>query len=387
MVAVRPLFSSLVLAFALWLGAIAAAFSQAEFETSAPYALLMDHASGTVLYQRDADALFHPASMAKLMTVAVVLDMVQSGELSLDDEFIISEHAWRTGGAPSTGSTMFAELGSMVRVEDLLKSVVIQSGNDASIALAEGIAGNEAVFASMMNEFADRIGMENSNFTNPSGLPNEDMVSTARDIVTLARYIINEFPEYYPWFGETSFTWNNITQSNRNALIGQLGIDGLKTGHLGEAGYGIVVSGQQGDRRLIGLVHGLETESSRTEAARQLMTWGTRAFERVAAFADGDVVGEVRVYGGERSHVAVSGEGPIDLYLPRGSRRCISANIVYQAPISPPVEQGQLLAELNILCDDRLIQTAPLYAAEFVGQGDLTRRAADALVELTLGWL
>lgn len=362
--------------------------AQVSFETRAPYALLMDHESGTVLFQKDADTPMEPASMAKLMTVAVVLDMVKRGALDLDDEFFISENAWRTGGAPSGGSTMFAELGSRVSVDDLLHSVIIQSGNDASIALAEGIAGSETAFADIMNQFARDIGLTESNFTNASGLPDPDMYVTARDLADLSRYIIREFPDYYPVFSIQEFTWNNIRQSNRNGLL-DLGIsvDGLKTGHTNSAGYGIVVSTTEGGRRLIGVVHGLQSVNERNEAARSLITWGARSFERVPAFADQAIVGYANVYGGEDSRVGLIGEGSIDIYIPRGNRQCLSATITYSAPILPPVQMGDRLAQLNILCNDQLIQSAPLYAAESVGNGDIVRRATDAFWELSLGWI
>lgn len=382
--------AALSIAFAvLSLFAIASgAQAQNTFDTRAPYALLMDYESGTVLFQKEADTRMEPASMAKLMTIAVVLDLVKNGSLSLDDEFHISENAWRTGGATSGGSTMFADLNSQVSVDDLLHSVIIQSGNDASIALAEGIAGTESAFAAMMNEMAWRIGMEDSHFTNSSGLPDPEMYSTARDLADLARYIIREFPDYYDNFAVPEMTWNNIQQPNRNELLSaNIGVDGLKTGHTNSSGYGMVVSTTEGGRRLIGVLHGLESSSQRTQEARALVTWGARSFERIPAFEAGATVGHARIYGGEESEVALIGEGSIDLYIPRGSRRCLSAQIVYDAPIRPPVTQGQRLAQLNVLCDDQLIQSAPLYAAEPVAEGNLVRKASDALWELATGWI
>lgn len=361
--------------------------AQLDFDTRAPYAILVDHESGTVLFQKEADALIEPASMAKLMTLAVVLDMIKRGALELTDQFFISEHAWRTGGAPSGGSTMFAELGSQVSVDDLLHSVIVQSGNDAAIALAEGIAGSEAAFAAIMNEFALDIGLTESHFTNASGLPDPDMLVTVRDLADLGRYIVREFPEYYPVFAEEEFTWNGIRQLNRNGLLNLgIGVDGLKTGHTDSAGYGIVVSTAEGGRRLVGVLHGMQSVAERNEEARKLITWGSRSFERIPAYAEGVVVGQASVYGGDQAQVGLVGEGSIDIYLPRGNRRCLSAHISYTAPILPPVRQGDRLAQLNILCNDQLIQTAPLYAAEPVGEGDIVRKASDALWELAFGW-
>ncbi|WP_196258333.1 D-alanyl-D-alanine carboxypeptidase family protein [Pelagibacterium limicola] len=368
-------------------GANAPALAQADFETAAPYAILMDHESGAILYQRGADERVEPASMAKLMTVAVALDLVRQGALDLEDTIQISEHAWRTGGAPARGTTMFAELGSRVRVDDLLHSTIIQSGNDATIALAEGIAGSETAFAGLMNQFAIEIGLKNSHFTNPSGLPDPEMYSTVRDLALLARYIIREFPDYYPVFSEEAFEWNGIYQRNRNDLVGQLGIDGLKTGSTNAAGHGVVVSTTEGERRLVGVVHGLATAQQRTDDMRRLITWGTTSFERLPAFAEGSIIGHASVYGGADSQVGLVGERGVDIFLLRGNRQCLRGNITYRMPILPPVKRGDQIAHLNIFCDDQLVQAVPLYAAEDVEVGGIVRRATDALWELAFGWL
>lgn len=367
---------------------ISSALAQVEFESRAKFAILMDYESGTVLYQKNADEPMEPASMAKLMTIAVVFERLKSGQLELSDEFFISEKAWREGGASSGGSTMFAELNSKVSVENLVKSVIIQSGNDASIALAEGIGGTEDSFVRVMNELAADIGLENSNFENSTGLPDENMLVTARDLANLGRYIIKNFPEYYEIFSQEAFEWNGINQRNRNTLLDDgIGVDGLKTGHTEASGYGIVASTTEGGRRLVAVLHGMESMSERREEARKLITWGTRTFEKLETFKDGEIVGEVGVYGGEISKVGLIGDGAIDLYVPKGSRRCLNARIVYQGPIMPPVDRGQYLADLHVYCDENLIQKTPLYAAETVEQGDLVRQATDALKELTLGWL
>lgn len=364
------------------------AFAQAEFDTKARFAVLMDYESGTVIFQKDADARLEPASMAKLMAVAVVFDELRAGRVSLDDEFFVSEHAWRTGGAASGGSTMFAELNSKIRVEDLLRSVIIQSGNDAAIVLAEGIAGSEGTFALMMNELAKKIGLSESHFTNPTGLPDPEMYSSARDLAELGRYLIAEFPQFYHYFSEPEMEWNKIKQSNRNALVEMgIGVDGLKTGHTNAAGYGSVTSTDQGDRRLIAVVHGLTSMRERNEEARKLLLWGARAFERFAPYPAGTIIAHADVYGGEVASVGLVGNGEIALYLPRGSRQCLSATVDYTSPLMPPVTEGDRIAELRVYCNDQLVQSAPLFAAETVGQGDLLRRATDALKQLALGWL
>lgn len=370
------------------LALVGSAVAQAEFDTKAKFAVLMDYESGTVIFQKEADTALEPASMTKLMTLAVVFNEIRAGRVSLDDEFFVSENAWRTGGAASGGSTMFAELNSQIRVEDLVRSVIIQSGNDAAIVLAEGIAGSESTFALMMNELARDLGLEGSNFTNSTGLPDPDEYSTARDLAELARYLIREFPEYYHYFSEPSMEWNGINQSNRNSLVEMgIGVDGLKTGHTEAAGYGSVTSTDQGDRRLIAVVHGLGSMRERTEEARKLLTWGARAFERFTPYAEGQIVAYADVYGGASPNVGLVGNGEIALYLPRGSRQCLSATVNYRAPLLPPVTQGDRIAELRVYCNDQLVQAAPLYAAESVGQGDLVRRATDALKQLALGWL
>lgn len=373
---------------AIVLALAAPAWAQANFDTKAKFAILMDQETGTVIFQKDADLPMEPASMAKLMTIAVVFNEIRLGRVSLSDEFFVSEHAWRTGGAASGGSTMFAELNSKISVEDLVRSVIIQSGNDASIILAEGIAGSEASFAAMMNELGEDIGLTGSYFTNPAGLPDPEMRVTARDLADLARYLIREFPQYYHYFSEPEMEWNGIKQSNRNSLVELgIGVDGLKTGHTEAAGYGSVISTKEGGRRLIAVIHGLTSMSERTEEGRKLITWGARAFERVAAYADGAIVAYANVYGGESGSVGLIGNGEVALYLPRGSRKCLSAEVRYDTPLLPPVNAGDQIAELRVFCDDRLVQVAPLYAAETVGEGGITRKAADALRQLALGWL
>ncbi|WP_316354509.1 D-alanyl-D-alanine carboxypeptidase family protein [Devosia sp.] len=364
------------------------ALAQAEFDTQAKFAILMDHDSGTVIFQKDADLPMEPASMAKLMTIAVVFNEIRNGRLSMTDLFFVSEHAWRTGGASSGGSTMFADLNSQISVEDLIRSVIIQSGNDAAIVLAEGIAGSEGSFAAMMNELGEEIGLTDSHFTNPTGLPDPDMYVTARDLADLARYLIREFPDYYHYFSEPEMEWNGIKQPNRNSLVELgIGVDGLKTGHTEAAGYGSVISTDEGGRRLIAVIHGLTSMAQRAEEGRKLITWGARAFERVAAYPEGAIVAYANVYGGTTPSVGLVGNGEVALYLPRGSRKCLNAQVNYTGPLLPPVVEGDQVAELRVFCDEQLVQTAPLYAAETVEEGDIVRKATDALKQLALGWL
>jgi serine-type D-Ala-D-Ala carboxypeptidase (penicillin-binding protein 5/6) len=359
-----------------------------EFDTKAPFAVLMDYESGTILFNKNADERLEPASMSKLMTLAVVFDQLQQKKLAETDEFFISEHAWRDGGASSGGSTMFAVLNSKVPVIDLIRSVIIQSGNDAAIALAEGVAGTEVAFAQMENRLAKEIGLTGSNFVNATGLPDPDQYSTARDLATIARFIVAQFPEYYPIFSEKEFTWNKIRQMNRNSLLEVgIGVDGLKTGHTEEAGYGEVVSTAATGRRLIGVLHGMKSMSERAEEARKLITWGTRGFELIPVYPEGKVVAYANVYGGAAGEVSLVGKGSVDLFLPKGAENCPQASVTYKAPILPPVKKGDQLAELSVMCSGKVVQITPLYAGEDVAEGDIVRKATDALKELALGWL
>jgi len=362
--------------------------SAQSFSTKAKYAVLMDHESGTILFDKAANERLEPASMSKLMTIAVVFDEIRRGRLSFDDEFFVSERAWREGGTTSGGSTMFAVVNSKIRVEDLLRSVIIQSGNDAAMVLAEGIGGTEATFADIMNRLAEDLGLEDSHFVNSTGLPHPDQYSTARDLAELARHLIRDFPEHYSMFAEPEFTWNKIRQPNRNSLVEMgIGVDGLKTGHTQAAGYGIVASTTQGGRRLIAVLHGMASERERAEEGRKLITFGTRGFELVPIYAENAVVGYASVYGGEKAEVGLVGKGKIDLFMPRGARNCPTATITYKGPLRPPVAAGTAVAQLNMMCNDVLVQTTPLYAAETVEKGDIVRQASDALKQLALGWL
>ncbi len=370
------------------IGAFVAPVFAQEFETKAKYAVLMDFESGTILLNKNADERMEPASMSKLMTLAVVFTYIQQGKLSLDDEFFISENAWRTGGAASGGSTMFAELNSQIRVEDLIKSVIIQSGNDAAIALAEGIGGTESTFAKIANQLAKQIGLTNSNFVNATGLPDPDQYSTARDLATLARYLIQTFPEFYQLFSEPEFTWNKIRQLNRNSLLETgIGVDGLKTGHTEASGYGEVISAPNDGRRLIAVIHGLSSMKERAEEGRKLITWGMRGFELMPVYAKDKVVAYANVYGGKDGSVGLIGKDKIDLFLPKGAENCPVATVTYKGPLRPPVLQGQQIAKLNIYCADVLVQETPLYANATVEDGDLFRKSSDAIKQLLLGWL
>ena len=356
------------------------------FQTSAPHAILIEADSGSVLFEKAADTPTYPASLAKLMTVEVVFNNIKEGGLDPESEFVISENAWRKGGAPAGGSAMFAAIHSRVKIRDLLHGVIIQSGNDACIALAEGLAGNEATFARMMNERARELGLTKANFTNSSGLHDPDMRISSRELAKLAQHIIHTYPEYYKIYNEREFTWNKIRQQNRNPLLPMnIGADGLKTGFTKEAGYNLVGSAVQNDLRLIVVVTGLKTAKDRADEARKLLDWGFRAFESRLLFAEGETVGDAKVYGGAQGRVPLTGERAIRLLVPRQSQEKIIARIVYTGPVPAPVEQGKSIGVLKVSRGENVVLEAPLKAAESVEKGNLTQRAFDAASELVVG--
>ena len=358
------------------------------YETRADTALLMDAETGTILFSKDPDKLIPPASLAKLMTMEVVFHALKTGRLTMDDTFLVSENAWRTGGAMSGGSTMFAELGSSIRLEDLIQGVIVQSANDGCIIIAEGMAGSEENFAQFMTERARQIGLERSTFVNSTGLPAEGQFVTARELVKLAHHMWSEYPEYYRYYAQPDFTWNRILQRNRNPLLRMdIGADGMKTGFTTESGYGIVGSVERGDRRLFVAMSGMTSEAQRAEEARRILDWGMRAFEKSDIFPDGSVIGEARLYGGARRTVPLRANGPVSIFVPTMSRDRMSARIVYRGPIDAPVEEGQRVATLRVWIGDTMSQETPLYAAESVGTGQIHQRALDAVQELLVGWL
>lgn len=358
------------------------------FETSAGQAFMIDAETGSILFSKDPDKLIPPASLAKLMTMEVVFNAINSGRLSLDDTFYVSENAWRTGGASSGGSTMFAELKSEIRLEDLIKGVIIQSANDGCIIIAEGMAGSEENFARLMTERARTLGLERSVFKNSTGLPAEGQYVTVRELAKLALHIWRTYPEFYKFYSHTDFTWNKIFQRNRNPLLRMdIGADGLKTGFTEESGYAIVGSVNRDGKRLFVAMSGLASERVRAEEARKILDWGIRAFEKVELYADGEVVGEAATYGGEKSGVAVAAKGPVSILVPITNRDRLIARIVYDGPVEAPVETGTPIGTLKVWIGDTLSQETPLYAAEDVGKGTLTQRALDAVEELMIGWL
>jgi len=352
---------------------------------SAPHAILIDAENGGVLFERDPDQLIFPASLAKLMTAEYVFHELKEGRIKLTDEYTVSENAWRKGGAPSHGSTMFAAIHSKVPVDDLLHGMIIQSGNDACIVLAEGLAGNEADFADKLTQRAREIGLAKSVFTNSNGLPDPGTHVTTRELGILARRIILDYPDLYKIFGQADFTWNKIRQPNRNPLLGAVtGADGLKTGFTKEAGYGLVGSAVQDGLRLIVVVNGLKSAKERADEAKKLLEWGFRSFEQRNLFAAGQIIGSAKVYGGASGSVPLQATGLVKMMVPKIGGEKLIARIAYQGPVPAPVTQGQPIGLLKVWRDDKLVLQVPLKAAESVGRGNMPGRALDAVTEMVI---
>jgi D-alanyl-D-alanine carboxypeptidase (penicillin-binding protein 5/6) len=383
-------------AFAIAVGSVAAVARTANapagtFETKAKHAILMDAEANLVLYEKDADALVPPASMSKLMTLAVVFRELKAGHITLDTEFPVSEHAWRTGGAPSGSSAMFAPLGSKVTVSDLIQGITVQSGNDAAIILAEGISGSEEAFAKEMNKYAREIGLTKSAFVNSTGLPAPGHLMTARELAMLARYLIYTYPEYYHFFGQPEFKYRDkFVFRNRNPLIFEpdLGVDGMKTGYIEEAGYGLVASAKRGGQRLILVVNGLGSKQEREGEPRKLLEWGFKNFKPFRLFDQGEKVSDALVWGGTQHYVPLVGDGNINIILPATSSGKVSASVVYQGPIKAPIRKGDKVAVLRITsAESSATNEIPLYAGDDIGQSNFAMRGLDSLFVLAFGWL
>ena len=359
------------------------------YSTEAKHAILIDVASGATLYEHDAETRMPPASMAKIMTLAVVFDALKRGELTLKDELPMSINAWKKGGGTSGGSTMFIDPKTeTVSIENLIRGVAIQSGNDASIVIAEGMSGNEESFATRMNTFAKSIGMTDSNFTNATGLPDPDQYTTARDLSILGRHVIHEYPDLYKIYSEPEFTWNKIRQFNRNPLLkSKISGDGIKTGFTKESGYGIVGSVVQDDRRLLLVINGLKTRKARSEEARRMLSWGFRSFETRPIFSKGEVIGGAKVFGGTQGRVDVIAKQPVAVLLPKGSNGRLTAKVHYKGPLVAPVEAGQPAGKLIVKLDGKVVSSTEVFTNDDVEKGELHQRALDAIFELMIGWI
>jgi D-alanyl-D-alanine carboxypeptidase (penicillin-binding protein 5/6) len=383
----RRIALSMIGAFAIFMGTGIDASAQ-SVDTSAREALLVDFETGTILFEKDADVLMPPSSMSKLMTTVMIFERLKEGSLSLDEKFRVSENAWRKGGAASGGSTMFLEPNTEVRVEDLLRGIIVQSGNDACIVIAENLMGSEEAFAEAMTRRAREIGLKYSTFTNATGLPDEKNLVTARDLAILGRYIITNFPEFYPIYSELKFEYNGISQSNRNPLLYTMsGADGLKTGHTSVAGYGLTASAVQGGRRQILVINGLDSVKARSEEAQKLMDWGFRNFENKMLFTAGETVSTAEVWLGDELEIPLVMTSDLKLTLPRRAAQTMQAKVVYTGPVPAPVRKGQQIAKLVIDGTDmpQPIEV-PLVAAKDVDRLGFFGRIAAAGRHLVFGF-
>jgi serine-type D-Ala-D-Ala carboxypeptidase (penicillin-binding protein 5/6) len=356
-------------------------------EIAAREYILVDFQTKTVLENQNSDEAMPPSSMSKLMTAYMLFEAIHSGALSLDDEFLVSENAWRKGGAASGGSTMFLEPRSRVRVEDLLRGIIIQSGNDACIVVAENMAGSEEAFSEEMTERARELGLTGSNFTNSTGLPDPNHYMTARDLSVLAHRIIADFPEYYSLYKETEFTYNDIKQFNRNPLLYRPGgADGLKTGHTDIAGYGLTASALREGRRLILVANGMESTKARSEETAKLMDWGFRNFTNEDLFRAGEKVSDAEVWLGLEPTIPLVIEQDVTVTIPRQAWRTLEVKATYDGPIAAPVEQGSIVAKLVINGEGMEQMEYDLVAGGSVAKLGFTGRIQAAASQILFGF-
>jgi D-alanyl-D-alanine carboxypeptidase (penicillin-binding protein 5/6) len=356
-----------------------------EPNISAPHAILIDGESGSVLFARRADDLIFPASLAKLMTAEYVFNELKEGRIKLTDEYRVSTDAWRRGGAPSHGSTMFAAINSKVSVDALLRGMIVQSANDACIILAEGLADTELEFGIKLTDRARQIGLAKSVFTNSNGLPDPREQVTTRELAILARHIILTYPEFYKIFSQPDFTWNNIHQFNRNPLLSMsVGADGLKTGFTKEAGYGLVGSAVQNGVRLIAVVNGLKSAKERADEGKKLLEWGFHNFVPRTLFVDGQIIGAAKGFGGAAGNVPLLAHGTVRVMIPKNGGERLIARIAYTGPVPAPVTQGQPIGALKVWRGEDLVLQTPLKAGADVGKGNMPQRALDAMSEMII---
>jgi len=344
--------------------------SNAAFDVKARTAILQDYLSGEILFEKDADKSIYPASMTKIMTAIIAFDLIRSGDLNLDEKFLVSENAWRLSSAGY--SSMFIMVGDEVSVENLLKGIIISSGNDACVALAEGIAGTEDEFAVMMTAKAKEIGMENTNFANSSGINNTENVSTVRDIMLMSRYLIKEFPEEYKYFAEKEFTWDRtggdpITQGNRNPLLYKsLGADGIKTGYLAVEKYSLASSVERNGRRLIAVGSGFNTKNDRSRESAKLLTWGLTNFDLVEITKANAPIEDIDVWLGKKGTVKTYIKNDIYKTIPKAKKRLLKVSLNYNGPIQAPIKKDDILGKLKLSYDGELIEEYDLLAYENV---------------------
>ena len=363
--------------------------AHSNIEIKARTAILQDFLSGEILYEKEPDRSIYPASMTKIMTSIIAFDLIKSGDLTLDEKFIISEKAWRL--STSGYSSMFVMVNDEVSVENLLRGIIVASGNDACIALAEGIAGTEEEFAIMMTSKAQEIGMSNTNFANSSGINDPDNYSTVKDIMIMSHYLIKNYPEYYEWFSEKEFTWDRtggdpITQGNRNPLLYKnIGADGIKTGYLAVEKYSLASSLERKGRRLIAVASGFETKNSRSRESSKLLTYGLTNFDLVEINKSGEDFDSVDVWLGKKDFVKVYTKEDIYKIIKKGQKKLLKVKMLYEGPVEAPISKGQVLAKLRIIYDDELIDEYDLLAKEQVNKVNIFSRLMKSLNYLIWG--
>ena len=363
--------------------------SYSQIEVDANYVILQDHLSGKILYEKNADDKIYPASMTKIMTSIVTFDLLKKGETSLDEMITVSEKAWRL--SQSGYSSMFIMLNDQVSVEDLLKGIIIISGNDACVALAEGLSGTEKDFVMLMNEKAEEIGLENTNFNNSSGINDANNYSTVRDILKMSRYMIQNYPEYYSYFKETSFTWDRtggdpITQGNRNPLLYKdVGVDGIKTGFLTVEKYSLASSIKSGKRRMTAVASGFKTKNSRSRESMKLLNWGLRKFDTIQIAKKDEIMTSLNVWLGKKSKVEILPSEDVYLTIPKRKKKIIKAVFEYEGPIPAPIKKGDTLGLLNVYVSDELKKQINILAAEDIEKSNIFSRIFKSLNYLVWG--
>ena len=377
--------------FILFLSSILFFFNHsfANIDIKARTAILQDYLSGEILYEKEPDRSIYPASMTKIMTSIIAFDLIKSGDLSLDEKFLISEKAWRLSTAGY--SSMFVMVGDEVSVENLLKGIIVASGNDSCIALAEGIAGTEEEFAIMMTSKAREIGMENTNFANSSGINDPDNYSTVRDIMIMSNYLIKNHPEFYKWFKEKEFTWDRtggdpITQGNRNPLLYKnMGVDGVKTGYLAVERYSLASSLERKGRRLIAVGSGFETKTLRSKESAKLLTYGLTNFDLVEIAKSNESFSDVDVWLGKKNKVSVYSKDDIYKIIKKGQKKLLKIKLIYDGPIEAPIKKDQILAKLKIVYDQDLVGEYDLLALEDIKKVNIFSRLMKSLNYLIWG--
>lgn len=335
-----------------------------SFDTSAENALLIDFDTNQILYSKNEEKKIYPASMSKLMTLYILFDSLKKGIVTLDDKFVVSRNAYQ-----KEGSTIYAELGTEISVQDLIRGIIVSSGNDACVIVAEALSGSEDNFANQMNFYAEEMGLRNSNFKNSSGLHNDDHYTSAEDLVKLSNLLITDFPDYYPYFAERSFTWNSIIQYNRNNILRlDLGVDGLKTGYTSKSGYGIIVSSEKNGRRLIGIVTGLKSVDDRTNEISRLINYGYRGFKSYSVFKDNQIIDYAKVWKGNKNNLPLIVDKDINLLLDIPGRRGINVEYKYNEPIYAPIFKGDVVGSIDIIIPGRKNIKLDLLAGEDVKQ-------------------